>query len=104
MSFDRQTHQDEQCYKHPLGESVAGAHRGYWAHPSNLIPNQVPEHEDEVVEVVNPNQQQGGTQRRFCNDRLGQAATIRLATGASDTKRGPYQSRDAVSHPHGVIT
>ena len=47
----------------------------------------MPEQVEEVVEVVNPNQQQGDTQRRFCNDRFGQAATIRLATGASATKK-----------------
>ena len=77
----------------------------YRAHPSNQSQNQVPEQVEEVVEVVNPNQQQGDTQRRFCNDRFGQAATIRLATGAYATKKkGPYQSRDAVSHPHDVIT
>ena len=76
----------------------------YRAHPSNQSQNQMPEQVEEVVEVVNPNQQLGDTQRRFCNDRFGQAATIRLATGGYATKRGPYQSRDAVSHPHDVIT
>ena len=62
----------------------------YRAHPSNQSQNQVPEQVEEVVEVVNPNQQRGDTQRRFCNDRFGQAATIRLATGAYATKKkGP---------------
>ena len=78
--------------------------QGVSGSPSKLIQNQVPEQVEEVVEVVNPNQQRGDTQRRFCNDRFGQAATIRLATGVYDTKRAPYQSRDAVSHPHDVIT